>query len=821
MQKKTPDGRYWLHRNLGKGKDFPHKDERRMSADSSCVEGGREFTITLALTAFFRNPIMPAPEHTPHAQPPAELTGRLKVKAPKKSAAGLTAVTKALEHVFTQASPLNGARALAQLNQKGGFDCPSCAWPDPDNHRSSFEFCENGAKAVASETTAARVTPEFFAEHSVAWLSEQTDLWLDRAGRLTHPMVLRPGATHYAPLSWDEAFALLAEELNALASPHEAAFYTSGRASNEAAFLYQLFVRQFGTNNLPDCSNMCHESSGTALKQTLGVGKGTVSIADLEQAETILLVGQNPGTNHPRMLSTLQTAVANGAHLIAINPLKEAGLTGFMHPQHVSGALGRATPLAKDYLTIRPNGDQAFFLGVGKALLEMDAIDHAFLAGHTVGFEAYRDGVAALSWDDLTEASGLSEEHIRATARQCASGQRKVITCWAMGLTQHRNAVATIREVAHIHLLLGAIGRPGAGVCPVRGHSNVQGNRTVGIFEKMPESFLAALDREFGFTAPRQYGYDAAQAIAAMHAGTIGVFFALGGNFLQASPDTDFTAAALRRCRLTAHVSTKLNRSHLVTGRAALILPCLGRSEIDRQDSGEQFVTVENSMGVVHSSHGVLEPASPHLLSETAIIARLAEATLGARSATPWRRLAGDYRLIREKITAILPDFAGYEENASRPGGFYLRNAARDRVWETPAGKATFMPAPLDQITAQPGELILQTLRSHDQFNTTIYGLDDRYRGISGERRLIFISPAELNARGLRPLQPVDITSHWQGEQRSVNGFLAVPYEMPPGAAAAYYPEANPLVPLASTAHESGTPTYKGVIITIRPSADS
>jgi len=753
-----------------------------------------------------------------HAQPPADLTGDIRVGRPKTAAAGLPAVTKALEHVFTQASPLNGARALAQLNQKGGFDCPSCAWPDPDGHRSAFEFCENGAKAVASEAMSARATPEFFAQHPVAWLSEQTDLWLDQAGRLTHPMVLRPGATHYAPLSWDEAFTLLAAELNALPSPDQAEFYTSGRASNEAAFLYQLFVRQFGTNNLPDCSNMCHESSGLALQQTIGVGKGTVTLEDLETAETILLVGQNPGTNHPRMLSTLHQAVQNGAHLIAVNPLKEAGLTGFMHPQHLSGMLGRATPLAREYLTVRPGGDQALFLGIARVLIDEDRVDHAFLNLHTTGYDAYAEKVRLLDWAALQTSSGLTRSQIEATARQCASGGRRLITCWAMGLTQHRHAVATIREVAHVHLLLAAIGRPGAGLCPVRGHSNVQGNRTVGIYESMPESFLAALDREFGITAPRHHGHDTVQAIAAMQAGTVGVFFALGGNFLQAAPDTEVTAAALRRCRLTAHVSTKLNRSHLVTGQTAVILPCLGRSEIDRQAAGEQFVTVENSMGIVHTSQGVLEPASPHLLSETAIVARLARATLGSRSATNWLALADDYRRLRKKIAGVLPDFAGYEQRAARPGGFYLRNAARERQWETPAGRATFHPSDLEEISLESGQLILQTLRSHDQFNTTIYGMDDRYRGISGERRVIFVSPAEMTARGLRPLQPVDITSHWQGETRTIRRFLAVPYEMPAGAAAAYYPEANPLIPLTSVALESGTPTSKGVIITLAAS---
>jgi molybdopterin-dependent oxidoreductase alpha subunit len=761
---------------------------------------------------------MPETPTVIHAHPPDTLTGEIRVHTPPTSAAGLPAVANALRHVFSQTRPLDGARALAQLNQKGGFDCPSCAWPDPDTHRSTFEFCENGAKAVASETTSARATPEFFATHSVAWLSAQSDLWLDRAGRLTHPMVLHPGATHYSPISWPEAMHLLADELHALPTPDHAVFYTSGRASNEAAFLYQLFVRQFGTNNLPDCSNMCHESSGVAMQQTVGVGKGTVTLQDIEEAETILLVGQNPGTNHPRMLSTLELAVRQGAQLIAVNPLQEAGLTGFMHPQHLSGMLGRATPLAQEFLAIRPNGDHALFLGLAKSLIEENLVDHEFIQSHTTGFDDYAAHIRRQEWSELEASCGLPRTRIEAVARQCASGHRRLITCWAMGLTQHRNAVATIREVAHLHLLLGAIGRPGAGLCPVRGHSNVQGNRTVGIYEKMSEPFMAALEREFSFTAPRRHGYDTVQSIAAMLDGKVGVFFALGGNFLQAAPDTASTATALQKCRLTAHVSTKLNRSHLITGRTGLILPCLGRSEIDRQASGEQFVTVENSMSVVHSSHGVLEPASPHLRSETAIVAALAQATLGPQNPTPWASLCDDYRRIRQKIADVVPDFDGYELKVSQPGGFYLRNDARERAWKTKSGKATFYPASLEAITLLPGQLLLQTLRSHDQFNTTIYGLNDRYRGISGERRIVFMAPSELKARHLRPLQPVDITSHWQGEQRSVHRFLAVPYTMPEGAAAAYYPEANPLIPLHSVAHESGTPTSKGVIVTIAAS---
>ena len=730
---------------------------------------------------------------------------------PKSQAAGTPAVVSSLKQVFDKAGVIRGTKALLELNQAGGFDCPSCAWPDPDGDRSVAEFCENGAKAIASEAMHRTIGRAFFAAHSIEDLLAQSDAWHDLQGRLAEPMLLREGADHYEPVSWDEAFAILAEELRGLESPDEAVFYTSGRASNEAAFLYQLFVRAFGTNNLPDCSNMCHESSGLALKEAIGVGKGTVTLDDFLEAEVILCIGQNPGTNHPRMLSTLEAAVKRGAKLVAVNPLKEAGLLGFAHPQHVSGLMGKATPLASTYLQVRVNGDMALVRGVAKAVAE---VDHEFIRDHTAGYDAYRCLLDATSWEEVEELSGIPRDAIVSLAGLVSTGQRRLITCWAMGLTQHRNAVATIREVANLHLLLGAIGRPGAGLCPVRGHSNVQGDRTMGIFERMPESFLEALEKQAGVPVPRKHGFDTVDSIRAMHEGRAKVFFALGGNFAQATPDSAFTAEALRKCRLTCQVSTKLNRSHLIPGRRALILPCLGRSE---KDSG-RFVTTENSMGVVQSSQGKLTPASEHLLGEPEIIARLAEAVLGDVGNIRWRWLVEDYDRLRTWIEAVVPGFERFNERIREPGGFYLPNAAKERVWNTPTAKANFSSAPLDAFTVPPGRFLLQTLRSHDQFNTTIYGLDDRYRGISGMRDIIFLNPDDLTSLGIKPGQRIDLTSHWQDGERHLNGFRAIPYEIPRGTAAAYFPEANVLVPVGHVAEGSNTPASKSIEISITPS---
>lgn len=757
----------------------------------------------------------------PDAEPPRKLE-KLHLSAPKEKAVGSPAVISSLKHINNQAGPIRGTKALLRLNQKNGFDCPSCAWPDPDDERTRFEFCENGAKAVATETTRKRIDSAFFAKYSVAELAGQSDFWLNDAGRLTQPMLLNRDATHYKPITWENAFTLIAEELNATQNPDEAIFYTSGRASNEAAFLYQLFVRQYGTNNLPDCSNMCHESSGAALGQTIGIGKGTVTLEDIETTDCVLIIGQNPGTNHPRMLTSLEQTVQNGGTIISVNPLRETGLKAFAHPQKVSGFLGKATPLASLHLPVKLNGDLAFLKGMLKCVLEAEAkapgstIDHDFVKTYTNGYNAFCAALEEISWDEIALQSGLSEANIRKAANVFIKAP-EAITCWAMGLTQHRNAVETIRELVNLHLITGKIGRPRSGLCPVRGHSNVQGDRTMGIWERMSEEFHQRLDAEFDFTSPRKHGYDTVDAIEAMHAGRARVFIGLGGNFLSAAPDTHYTAAAMRRCKLTTHISTKLNRSHLVTGERALILPCLGRSEKDLQNSGEQFVSVENSMGIVHRSEGPLEPASPNLLSETAIVCRLARKTLGAKSQVPWADFEGNYDLIRDRIERVIPDFKGFNQRVRKPGGFYLPNSVKRRQFNTTSGKAEITVNPLDPIALEPDQLLLQTFRSHDQFNTTIYGMNDRYRGIKNERRVIFMHPEDMKDREIEAEQPVDITSHFEDETRTAKLFLAIPFETPRGCTAAYYPEANVLIPIRAKARISQTPVSKSVIITVKP----
>ncbi len=651
----------------------------------------------------------PLADHGHPCEEPPEEPDHPHLGRPKGQAAGAPSVFHAMKSVSRQSGLGRGLKILSNLNQDGGFDCPSCAWPDPPaGHRSRFEFCENGAKAIASETTTKRMDRQDFRRCSVAEMAEHSDNWLEQQGRIVEPMVLRPDSTHYEPISWDDAFTLIADELNALASPDEAIFYTSGRTSNEAAFLYQLFVRQFGTNNLPDCSNMCHESSGRALTDTIGIGKGTVQIEDFLKADLILLIGQNPGTNHPRMLSVLQGAARKGTHLIAINPLREAGLQAFAHPQSLKGMLGVATPLSERFMRIKINGDQALMRGICKALWNLDrpspgtAVDREFLAAKTTGFDAYAAALGATTWEEIEDRSGVTRGEIEQVAALAATTDR-IICCWAMGLTQHRNAVATIQEVVNFLLMRGAFGKPGAGACPVRGHSNVQGDRTVGIWEAMPDSFLDALGRTFNFDPPRHHGFDTVGAIRAMHEGKAHVFFGMGGNFLSASPDTAYTAEALRRCRLTVQVSTKLNRSHLVTGRRALILPCLGRSELDVQKGGEQFVSVENSMGVVHQSHGRFEPAGPSLLSEPVIVSRLASATLGDRTTVPWEWLVADYDRIRDRIEQVVPGFDDYNVRVRQPGGFYLPNPVKDGVFPTTDGKAHVTTAPLTGLELAPG----------------------------------------------------------------------------------------------------------------------
>jgi molybdopterin-dependent oxidoreductase alpha subunit len=760
--------------------------------------------------------------HHVQAEPPVETDG-LKVTTPKEVAGGLPAVMSAMRHTLGEMKTVQAANALLHINQKGGYDCPSCAWPDPDGDRSFAEFCENGAKATADESMKARVTPEFFAQHSVAELSEKSDMWLGKAGRLTHPMVLRENASHYEKITWAEAFQLIAKELNALASPDEAIFYTSGRTSNEAAFLYQLFVRQYGTNNLPDCSNMCHESSGKALVPTIGVGKGTVKLDDFNKADAVFIIGQNPGTNHPRMLTALLEAKRHGVKVVNINPLPETGMKRFKHPQEVfSMVFGHGTQLCDLFLQIKINGDMAVLQGIMKEMIEEDekqggkVLDWAFIKENTEGIDALIASLKAVKWSDIIEQSGVSRDMIRKAA-DVMMASKKVIACWAMGLTQHTNAVETIQEVLNMLLMRGSIGKAGAGVCPVRGHSNVQGDRTMGIWETPKESFLVNLDKTFNFTSPRKHGYNTVESIKAMHEGKVKVFFALGGNFLSASPDTNFTAEAIRKCSLTVQVSTKLNRSHLVTGKVALILPCLGRTEHDMQPTGEQFISSENSMGVVQSSKGSLKPASEHLLSEPRIVAELAKATLENKSTVKWSELADNYDNIRSLIEKVIPGFENYNERVRKDGGFYLPNGPREGNFTTKTKKAVFTVHQFPNHKLETGQLVLMTMRSHDQFNTTIYGMDDRYRGIYNGRRVILMNPDDIQEMGYKQGDFVDITSHFNGEKRFAHKFAVVPFSIPRGNAASYFPETNVLVPIDSYDAVSFTPTSKYIIVTLAP----
>jgi molybdopterin-dependent oxidoreductase alpha subunit len=752
----------------------------------------------------------------------------LRIATPSHRAAGVPGVTHALDHTLTELGPVRTARTLARINQNHGFDCPGCAWPDPD-HRSPAEFCENGAKAVAEEATRAVAGPAFFAEHSVEELRGWDDHSLGKQGRLTHPMLLDAGATHYRPVTWDEALDVVASELRALRTPHEAIFYTSGRTSNEAAFAYQLLVRGYGTNNLPDCSNMCHESSGSALTESIGIGKGSVSLNDVAAADVIVVAGQNPGTNHPRMLSALEKAARRGARIIAVNPLREIGLAKFANPQEPLSIARGGTTLATDHLQIRLGGDQALFQAWGRVLLEAEeaapgtVFDREFLEGSTHGLEPYLEHLRALDWAEVETATGLTQAEIRTTA-EALIGSRRTVVCWAMGLTQHPHSVAMLRDVVNVLLLQGNIGRPGAGVCPVRGHSNVQGDRTMGIFERMPEAFHDAIDAEFSFASPREHGLDTVGSIGAMRDGVAQVFVGMGGNFAKASPDTAVTEAALQKMRLTVHVSTKPNRSHVTTGRRALILPTLGRTETDEQASGPQRVTVEDSMSMVHASRGRLDPASEHLRSEVWILTRLAEKLLAGRANVPavdWSAWRADYRLIRSAISRVVPGFDDYEARIDLPGGFVLPHPPRDeRRFATPSGRAEITVNELVYPRVKPGRLLLQTLRSHDQFNTTIYGLDDRYRGIHGGRRVVFVHPDDIASLGLADGQVVDLVSEWtDGVERRAEAFRVVGYDTPRGCAAAYYPETNVLVPLDSFAKGSRTPTSKSVEVRLEARA--
>lgn len=774
-----------------------------------------------------------SPSNAPHG--PVQLDQRaagerLKQHAPERKATGAAAVVSSFHYAWSEAGLLRGTLPLLQINQKEGFDCPGCAWPDPDGQRSPFDFCENGAKAIAHESDSRRVTRDFFAQHSVAELSTQSDYWLEQQGRLTEPMVLRTGATHYEPISWEDAFALVARELNALSSPDEAIFYTSGKATNEAAFAYQLFVRQFGTNNLPDCSNMCHEASGTALNNVLGFGKGTVRLEDFPQAELVFVVGQNPGTNHPRMLTALQAAKRAGAKIVAVNPLPETGLISFMNPQEPLALLGIATKIADLFLQVKINGDVPLFKGIIKALVEADdrqlgaGIDWDFVRANTSGVDDLLAHIRATSWEDIERVSGITASDIRAAA-SWAQQSKRIIICWCLGLTQHHNGPGNVQELLNLLLLRGAMAKPGAGACCVRGHSNVQGDRTMGVWERPKPEFLDALERAFHFAPPRNHGHDSQRAAKAMYEGRGKVFVSLGGNFLMALSDTNYTAQALARTALTVRIGTKLNRSDLITGAQALLLPCLGRTEADVRpaDNGAperpQFTSTENSMGVVQRSQGRFTPASTHLLNETEIVCRIASAVLGSRATVDWLAWANDYDLIRDGIAKVIPGCTDYNTKVRQPGGFYLPNPPRENIYNTSTGKAKFTINPIPEHALAPGQLVMMTVRSHDQFNTTIYGLHDRYRGLHYERRIIMMHRDDLAERGLKPQQRVDITSHYQGETRSVHDFIAVEYPIPRHCAAMYYPEANVLVPIGSTEPLSNIPTFKHTVITVQAAA--
>ena len=726
-------------------------------------------------------------------------------------------------------------KSLFAQNQPDGFDCPGCAWPDRE-HVSTFEFYENGVKAVAAESTSKRVTPAFFAQHTVTELLGQSDYELEQHGRLTHPMVYDTASDKYQPIAWDHAFKLVAAELNALDDPNEAAFYTSGRASNEAAFLYQLFVRAYGTNNFPDCSNMCHEATSRGLPGTVGIGKGTVTLDDFEHADTLLIFGQNPATNHPRMLGELRECSRRGAAIVSINPLRERGLERFTSPQHPIEMLTlSSTPISSMFIQPRLGGDLALIKGMAKRVLELDdravligaprLLDLSFIAAHTTGFQEFARDLRAEKWSLLVEESGVPRSQIDRLTEVFIKGER-VIATWGMGLTQHKNSVATIQMLSNLMMMRGQIGKRGAGLCPVRGHSNVQGDRTMGIEERPSDQFLDRMEQVFGFAQPRHHGHDVVGTIAAMMAGKVKVFVGLGGNFAMATPDTPLTFKALQSCELTVHIATKLNRGHLIHGRKALILPTLGRTEIDAQNGVPQGVTVEDSMSMVHISYGLNKPASPDLLSEIAIVSRMAEATLGQRYGLKWKAYRDDYATIRDDIEKVFDDFYDYNARVVKPGGFHLKVASREREWITSSGKAQFVPqkieldTPIRRARAKYGErlMVMMTTRSHDQYNTTIYAMDDRYRGVFGMRRVIFINQADIDMLGMKAGDWVDVESVWDdGVQRRVGGFMLVAYDIPRGCIGAYYPETNPLVPLASVADGAGTPTSKSIPVLLSP----
>lgn len=754
-----------------------------------------------------------------HIVPPADLTG-LQLKEPKDRAAGLKAVTVAMQHIAEETDLWKGLKVLSKLNQREGFDCPGCAWPEPAHRSKLGEYCENGAKAISEEITDKRADIEFFLENSVEEISTWSDYKIGKSGRVVHPMYLPKGKSYYEPISWKRAFEILAGELHACASPDEAVFYTSGRTSNEAAFMYQLLVRSFGTNNLPDCSNMCHESSGVALGETIGIGKGTVTLQDLHEAEVIFVVGQNPGTNHPRMLSALQQCKKNGGIIIHVNPLPEAGTSRFVNPQSPVEVLMGGTKLADHFLQVTIGGDVHLFKAILRMLLDEEeaspgsVLDQEFIASSTSGFAELKQSLAGVSVRELAITCGVEEEKIREVAELLLT-RRKIISCWAMGLTQQKHAVHNIREITNMHLLLGAIGKSGAGLCPVRGHSNVQGDRTMGIYEKPKPAFLDALDRHFQMECPRHHGYDVVEAIEAMDKRKVRVFFAMGGNFISATPDSEFTGKAMQKCQLTVHVSTKLCRSHVVTGEHALILPCLGRTEKDIQPSGEQFVTVENSMGVVHMSKGTLTPADHHLMSEPRIVAELAQALGLDNGDIPWAEMVDNYDVVRNHIEKCIPGFDQYNPRVRQPDGFYLPNGPRNGDFSAIGGKAFFTVNPLPDISVREGHFVMMTIRSHDQYNTTIYGLDDRYRGIENERRVVLMHKADIEQLGLRTRDLVSLICDSDGVKRVAERFHVIPFDIPRGCTATYFPETNCLVPIGSTADKSNTPMSKFIEIRI------
>jgi molybdopterin-dependent oxidoreductase alpha subunit len=764
------------------------------------------------------------------AQNPTDL-GELRVGVASEEAAGIPAIWNTMLYGIGEMGPLRSAEAFLKINQVTGFDCQSCAWPSPDKKRKIFEFCENGAKAVSDESTKKRIGPDFFARYSIADLAAKSDYWLNQQGRLTTPMVRHKGGAHYQPIAWPEVFTMIADELNRVDSPNEACFYTSGKTTNEPAFLLQLFARQFGTNNLPDCSNMCHESSGVAMVETLGVGKGTATLEDMESTDLIFIFGNNPGTNHPRMLTSLQKAKDQGAKIIAVNPLPEVSLMKVTNPNPQDyrnplelpiALLGKGQALADLYLPVRVNGDVAVIKGILKDLFEREragqvsAIDREFIQTSTEGFEALLADLETTSWEEIEENSGLTRNQMRVAADMYAAS-KKTICAWCLGVTQHRNGVDNVSMIVNLLLVGGHIGRPGAGTVCVRGHSNVQGDRTMGVWERPPKPFLDALGKEFNFEPPRKSGYDTVESLHAMFDGDIKVFFAISGNFLSNVPDTVYSAHAMERCKLTVHVSTKLNRSHLITGERALILPCLGRTEEDIQASGKQFLTVEDSMGIVNPSQGFLPPASPELLSDVAIIANLAKATLGSRTTTNWLGFVADYSLIRDAISKVIPGFENFNERLAKEKFFYLPNAAKHRVFKTSSGKAKLSVCPIPKHDLKSDEFLLTTIRSHDQFNSTIYGLNDRYRGVFNGRRALFLNPLDMAERNLQAGQIVDIYSHFEGEVRRAPRFAIVPYAIARRSAAAYYPETNVLIPIRSVAAKSNQPAAKCIRITLSP----